>query len=122
MGEKTALHSKRLKKNNRGDMKIRHQHSDNSSEITSANSNISQALSTRKPTKPQPIITRNRKPSPTPNTPALSSTSRPCTSKSKRNRRAPDYYGFKSSVFSVSDQDVAPTARHPRSKIILMRR
>ena len=70
---------------------------------------------TRKPSKLQPSTSRDRKSSSTPNTSAESSTSNLTNSKSKRNRRAPDYYGFKSSVCSVSDQESVPMPKRART-------
>ena len=108
--EKVAFHSKELKKKYCGKIKIRHCHQqvDITAGVSSANSNISKAMSMRKPSKPRPSISRSQKSSATPNTSVASSTSSPTTSKGKRNRRAPDYYGFQSSVCSVSDQKSIP--------------
>ena len=52
--EKIAQHTKEIKKNYRLDIKIRNRQpqADNASGISSANSNISQAMSSRKPKKP----------------------------------------------------------------------
>ena len=113
--EKITFHSKKLKKKYRGDMKIRHRQTDKTSGIFSANSNISKVMSTRKPTKPQPLMTRSRKPCANPKTSAASSTSSHSTSKGKPNRRAPDFYRFESSVCLVSDQDVASIPKRPRT-------
>ena len=53
--EKISQHTKDLKKKYRGEIKIRHRstQSDAASGISSANSNISKAMSLRKPNKPQ---------------------------------------------------------------------
>ena len=53
--EKLSLHMKDLKKKYRGEIKIRHRptKSDAASGVSSANSNISKAMSSRKPKKPQ---------------------------------------------------------------------
>ena len=106
--EKVAFHSKELKKKYRDNIKIRNRLADNNSGVSSANCNILKAMTTRKPSKPQTFTSRSRKPSATPNTSAASSTSSPTTSKGKRNRTAPQYYGFESSVCSGSDQESIP--------------
>ena len=103
--EKIAFHSKELKKKHRGDIKIWHRQADSTSGVLPANSKISKTMSTRKPSKPQTSTSCSRKSTSTPNTSAASSTWSPTTSKSKRNRRASDYYEFESSVCSVSDQE-----------------
>ena len=93
----------------RGEIKIRHRptQSDAASGVSSANSNVSKAMSSGKPKKPQAGGKRSRQSSTALNTSntssvaassAASSTASPPTSKSKRNRRAPDYFGFESSV------------------------
>ena len=46
---------------------------------------------------------------------AASSTASPSTSKTKRNRRAPDYFGFESSVCSVSDDSAAPAPKRSKT-------
>ena len=69
-------------------------------------------MSSSKPKKLQVGTSRSRKLSATPNTSnalsiaassAASSTVTPTTSKSKRTRKSPDYFGFESSVYSVSN-------------------
>ena len=50
---KIAKHSNDLKKQKRGEIKIRHRQRDTTSVVSSVNSNVSRALTVRKPTKPQ---------------------------------------------------------------------
>ena len=50
---KIAKHSNHLKKQKRGEIKIRHRQRDTTSVVSSINSNVSRALMVRKPTKPQ---------------------------------------------------------------------
>ena len=50
---KIAKHSNDLKKQKRGEIKIRHRQRDTTSVVSSVNSNVSRALMVRKPTKPQ---------------------------------------------------------------------
>ena len=50
---KIAKHSNDLKKQKRGEIKIRHRQRDTTSVVSSINSNVSRALMVRKPTKPQ---------------------------------------------------------------------
>ena len=117
--EKIAQHTKDLKKKYRGEIKIRHRPNQSvaASGVLSANSNISMAMSSREPKKPQRGSNRSRQSSTTLNTSnassvaassVTSSTPSPSTSKTKRNRRAPVYFGFESSVCSVSDDSAAP--------------
>ena len=124
--EKIAQHIKELKKKFRGEIKIRHRpnQSDAASGVSSANSNISKAMASRKPRKPQAGGKRSRTTSTTLNTSnassvaassATSSIASPSTSHTKRNRRAPDYYGFESSVCSLSDDSAAPVSKTQRS-------
>ena len=56
---KIAKHSNDVKRQNRGEIKIRHRHRDNTSVVSSVNSNVSRALAVRKPVKPQPKRRRN---------------------------------------------------------------
>ena len=56
---KTAKHSNHLKRQKRGEIKIRHRQSDTTSVVSSVNSNVSRALTVRKPVKPQPKCRRN---------------------------------------------------------------
>ena len=124
--EKISQHTKDKKKKYRGEIKIRHRptQSDAASGVSSANNNISKAMSSRKPKKPQAGGKRSRQCSTTLNTSAASSvavssaassTASPPTSKSKRNRRAPDYFGFESSACSVSDDSAAPVPKRSRT-------
>ena len=123
--EKFAQHTKDLKKKFRGEIKIRHRptQSDAASGVSSANSNISKAMSARKPRKPQAGGKRSRHTSVSLNTsnassvaaPSVtSSTTSPSTTSTKRNRRAPEYYGFESSANSVSDDSTAPVSMKPK--------
>ena len=129
--EKIAQHTKHLKKKYRGEIKIRHRptQSDVAYGISSANSNISKAISNRKPKKPQAGRNHPRQSSVTFNTSnassvtassVTSSTASPSTSKSKRTRKAPDYFGLESSVCSVSDNDSVhvPKRRIPTNPVI----
>ena len=123
--EKIAQHTKDLKKKFRGEIKIRHRptQSDAASGVSSANSNISKAMLARKPRKPQAGGKRSRHTSVSLNTsnassvaaPSVaSSTTSPSITSTKRNRRAPEYYGFESSVNSVSDDSTAPVSKKPK--------
>ena len=112
--EKNALHSKELKKKYRGDIMIRQRQAAITSRVSSANSNDSKTLSSREPAKLQASTSRSRKSSATPNTSAASSTPSPTTLNGKRTLRAPDYYGFESSVCSVRDQEPIPAPKRPR--------
>ena len=124
--EQISQHMKDLKKKYRGEKKIRHRptQSDAASGVSSANSNIAKAMSSRKPKKPQAGGKRSRQSSPALNTSnassvaassAQSSSTSPTTSKSKRNRRAPEYFGFESSVCSVGDNSAAPALKRSRT-------
>ena len=123
--EKIAQHTKDLKKKFRGEIKIRHRptQSDAASGVSSANSNISKAMSARKPRKPQAGGKQSRHTSVSLNTsnassvaaPSVtSSTTSPSNTSTKRNRRAPEYYGFESSINSVSDDSTAPVSKKPK--------
>ena len=48
-----------------------------------------------------------------------SSTASPSTSKSKRNSKAPDYFGFKNSVCSVSDDFAPAPKRHKATNPVI---
>ena len=52
--KKIAKHSNDLKKQKRGEIKIRHRQRDTTSVVSSVNFNVTRALTVRKPTKPQP--------------------------------------------------------------------
>ena len=119
--ENIAQHTKDLKKKYHGEIKIRNRptQSDAASGVSSANSNISKAMSSLKLKKPQPGSNRSSKSSTTLNTsnassvaaPSVtSSTASPSTPKTKKNRRAPDYFGFENTVCSISD-DSAPASK-----------
>ena len=56
---KIAKHSNDLKKQKRGEIKIRHGQRESTSVVSSVNSNVSRALTVRKPTKPQLKRRRN---------------------------------------------------------------
>ena len=114
--EKISQNTKELKEKFRGEIKIR-------SGVSSANSNISKAMASREPKKPQVGGKRSRTPSTNLNTSnassvvassATSSAASPSSSRNKRTRRAPDYFGFESSVCSVSDDSAAPA--HKKQK------
>ena len=120
--EKISQHTKELKKKFRGEIKIRHRptQSDASSGVSSTNSIISKAMASRKPRKPQAGGKRSRNTSATLNTSnassvaassVTSSVASPSTSRNKRTRRAPDYFGFESSVCSISDDSAAPVSK-----------
>ena len=124
--EKNSQHTWELKKNFRGEIKIRHRptQSDAASGVSSGNSNISKAMSSRKPKKPPSGGKHSRQPSATFNTSnassvaassATSSIASPSTSKTKRNRRAPDYFDFESSVCSVSDDSAVLAPKTPKT-------
>ena len=119
-------HGKDLKKKYRGEIKIRQRttQSDAASGVSSANSSISKAMTSRKPQKPQAGGKRSRQSSTTLNasnassvvaSSAASSTTSTPASKAKRNRRAPDYFDFESSVCSVSDDAAVPAPKRPRT-------
>ena len=123
--EKISQHTKELKKKFCGEIKIRHlpTQSDAASGVSSANSNISKGMASRKPKKPQLGGKRSRNTSATLNTSnassvaassVTSSAASPSTSRNKRTRRAPDYFGFENSVCSVSDDSAAPA--HKKQK------
>ena len=123
--EKIAQHTKDLKKKYRGEIKIHHRptQSDAASGFSSPNSNISKAMSSRKPKKPQPGSNRSSKSSTnlnTSNTSSIaassvySSTASLSTPKTKRNRRAPDYFGFENSVCSISGES-APASKRQKT-------
>ena len=124
--EKISQHTKELKKTFRGEIKIRHRptQSDAASGVSSANSNISKAMASRKPRKPQEGGKRSRNTSTTLNTSnassvaassVTSSVASPSTSRNKRTRRAPDYSGFERSVCSAAP---VPKKRKPANPVI----
>ena len=128
--EKIVQHTKDLKKKYCGEIRICHRptQSDAASGVSSANRNISKAMSSRKPKKSQPGSNRSRKSSTTLNTSnassvaassVTSSTASPSTSETKRNRRAPDYFGFENSVCSISDESApAPKRQNTANPVI----
>ena len=81
-------------------------------------------MASRKPRKPQAGGKSSRNTSATLNTSnassvaassVTSSVASPSTSRNKRNRRAPDYFGFESSVCSMSDDSAAPVSKKRKS-------
>ena len=56
---KIAKHSNDMKRQKRGKIKFRHRQRDTTSVVSSVNSNVSRALTVRKPVKPQPKRCRN---------------------------------------------------------------
>ena len=129
--EKISQHTKELKKKFCGEIKIRHRpnQSDATSGVSSANSNISKAMASRKPRKPQAGGKRSRNTSATLNTSnassvaassVTSSVASPSTSRNKLTRRAPDYFGFESSVCSISDDSASPVSKKqkPTNQVI----
>ena len=123
---KIAKHSNDLKRQKRGEIKIRHRQRDTTSVVSSVNSNVSRALTVRKPVKPQPkrrrqtnlsetsdtaptspqqlISTVPAPPAPTTQDhqePPMSSASQDQTEGHKRKRT--QFYGF-------TDADISPTS------------
>ena len=81
-------------------------------------------MASQKPRKPQAGGKRSRNTSENLNTSntssvanssVTSSVASPSTSRNKRNRRAPDYFGFESSVCSISDNSAAPVSKKQKS-------
>ena len=81
-------------------------------------------MASRKPKKPQAGGKHSRNTSATLNTTnassvaassVTSSAASPSSSRNKRNRRAPDYFGFETSVCSVSDDSAAPSPKKQKS-------
>ena len=121
---KIAKHSNDLKKQKRGEIKNRHRHCDNTSVDSSVNSNVSRALTVRKPAKPQPKRRRNTASSEEPTDNATASEqplisivpappmptsqerqeqSVPSDQQAGRKRKRPQFYGF-------TDADISPTS------------
>ena len=127
---KNAKHSNDVKRQKRGEIKIRHRHRDTTSVVSSVNSNVSRALTVRKPAKPQPKRSRHTVASnennnatapeqplisiiPAPSTsssqnPVTSSASQVTSSASQeqqtaRTRKRTQFYGF-------ADADISPTS------------
>ena len=124
-GEKISQHTEDLKKKYRGEITNRHRptKSDAASGFSSANSNISKAMSSREPKRPKPGSNRSSKSSTNLNTSnassiaaslVTSSTALPSTSNTKKNRRASDTFGFENSVCSISD-DSAPASKRQKT-------
>ena len=118
---KIAKHSNDLKKQKRGEIKIRHRQRDTTSVVSSVNSNVSRVLTVRKPTKPQfkrrhNVLTDNiHEDVPAQNQPLISIVPAPPTPASQvppaqaqddqtkgRKRNRPQFYGF-------TDADISPT-------------
>ena len=85
-------------------------------------------MSSCKPKKSQAGRNRSRQSSITLNTSnassvaassVTSSTASPSTSKWKRTRKAPDYFGLESSVCSVSDDSVSASKRHKSTNPVI---
>ena len=117
-----AKHSNDLKKQKRGEIKIRHRQRDTRSVVSSVNSNVSRALTVRKPTKPQfkrrhNVLTDDiQEDVPAQNQPLISIVPAPPTPASQvplaetqddqtkgRKRNRPQFYGF-------TDADISPTS------------
>ena len=120
--EKICQHVKDLKKKYRGEIKIRHRptQSDATSGVSSANSNISKAMTAKAPSRRKMLTTIIN------NSECFERLLNRCiigrivyyfnpASKAKRNRRAPDCFGFESSVCSVSDDTAVPAPKRPRT-------
>ena len=123
---KIAKHSNDLKKQKRGEIKIRHRQRDTTSVVSSINSNVSRALMVRKPTKPQLKRRHNvisddfHEDVPAPDQPLISIVTAPPVPASQvaqsphippaqddqtkgRKRNRPQFYGF-------TDADISPTS------------
>ena len=119
---KIAKHSNDLKKQKRGEIKIRHRQRDTTSVVSSVNSNVSRALTVRKPTKPQfktrhNVLTDNiHEDVPAQDQPLILVVPAPPTPASQvppaqaqddqtkgRKRNRPQFYGF-------TDADISPTS------------
>ena len=123
---KIAKHSNNIKKQKREEIKIRHRHRDTTSVVSSVNSNVSRALTVRKPTKPQPKRRRNAAsindndnvtaqeqqlisivPAPqmssSQNQQTQDTHSDPQKQQGTRKRNRPQFYGF-------TDADISPTS------------
>ena len=120
--DKISQHAKELKLKFRGEIRIRHRptQSDAASGVSSVNTNISKAMASRKPKKSQAGGKRSRNTSATLDTSnassvaassVTSSAASPSSSRNRRTRRAPDYFGFESSLCSVSDDSAAPAPK-----------
>ena len=120
---KIAKHSNDVKRQKRGEIKIRHRHRDTTSVVSSVNSNVSRALTVRKPAKPQPkrsrytVASNENNNATAPEQPLISivpasstsSAQNPVTSSASqeqqaaRKRKRPQFYGF-------ADADISTTS------------
>ena len=120
---KIAKHSNDVKRQKKGEIKIRHGHRDTTSVVSSVNSNVSRALTVRKPAKPHPKRCRNTASSNENDNataseqplisivpaPSMSSSQDPVTSsdpqeqQAAQKRKRPQFYGF-------ADGDFSPTS------------
>ena len=123
---KIAKHSNDLKKQKRGENKIRHRQRDTTSVVSSVNSNVTHALPLRKPTKPQPKRRRTTAPPnehsestsqdqpgtssvpappvpPPQDQPELSLVSYTPSQNEGRKQKRPQFYGF-------TEADISPTS------------
>ena len=98
-----------MKKQKRGEIKIRHRQRDTTSVVSSVNSNVTCALTVRKPSKPQSKRCRttaslNEPSDPTPHEqPGPSMVPDPQVQNEGRKRKQPQFYGF-------SEADISPTS------------
>ena len=123
---KIAKHSNDLKKQKRGEIKIRHCQRDTTSVVSSVNSDVTRALTVRQPTKPQPKRRRTTAPPiepsesasqgqpgissvpappvpPPQEQPELSLVSDSSSQNEGRKRKRPQFYGF-------TEADISPTS------------
>ena len=77
-------------------------------------------MTSRKPTKPRPLVTRGRsgRNTDTPNSSGVSSTSTPSTSTGKSSRHAPDYYVLKTRFVQSANHS---WSQPRRSNVLLFR-
>ena len=125
--KKIAQYTKDLKKKYRGEIRIRHRPSQSDAATGVLTANLEGHVF-RKTKEPQTVKNRSRQSSTTLNTSdassvaassVTSSTASPSTSKTKRNRRAPDYFGFESSVCSISDDSAPAPKRHKTANPVI---
>ena len=120
---KIAKHSNDVKRQKRGEIKIRHRPRETTSVVSSVNSNVSRALTVRKPAKPQSkrnrhtVASNENNNTTAPEKPLISIVPAPSTSSSQnpvtssasqekqaaRKRKQPPFYGF-------ADADISPTS------------
>ena len=138
---KIAKHSNDLKKQKRGEIKIRHRQRDTTSAVSSVNSNVSRALTVRKPVKPKLKRRRNTNanesnenattsdqplisivpapPAPTPQAPQTSSI--PLISEDQtegRKRKQTQFYGFtEADIFPTSSLASTSSAKPKKHRI-----